>query len=168
MRTKDFETNQNIEDDKQKELIKAIVNPWDGQLVNDKKTVSDYTREKNNIGITNNLLQRLKIIFDDIIERTNQNISDETISSEKPSIKIEEEIKIETKPTLNEILTDQVPAANETWDLYIDDDNLLVNTYNNVLDIVEPIDVNAIKLSNTNIDQEPLDLKLNLKKEVKN
>ena len=114
------------------------------------------------------MLQRLKKIFDDIIERTNQNISDETISSEKPNIKMEKEIKIETKPTLNEIVTDQVPAANETWDLYIDDDDLLVNNYKNVLDIVEPIDVNAIKLCNTNIDQEPLDLKLNLKREVKN
>ena len=47
MRAKDFETIQNIEDDKQKELIKAIVNPWDGQVVNDKITVSDYTRGKN-------------------------------------------------------------------------------------------------------------------------
>ena len=60
MRAKDFETIQNIEDDKQKELIKAIVNPWDGQVVNDKITVSDYTRGKNNIGITDNIAPKVE------------------------------------------------------------------------------------------------------------
>ena len=114
MRAKDFETIQNVEDDKQKELIKAMKYPLDGQVVNDKITVSDYTRDKNNIGIPTNISPNTKKIFDDIIEKTNQNISDEIINFEEPNIKIEEEIKIETKPTLNEILTDKVPAANET------------------------------------------------------
>ena len=68
---------------------------------------------------------------------------------------------------MNEILTDEVPTENETKDMYIDDDKLLVNTYNNVLDIVERIDVDAIQQSDTNIDQEPIDLKLNLKRRLK-
>ena len=114
MRAKDFETIQNVEDDKQKELIKAMIYPLDGQVVNDKITLSDYTRDKNNIGIPTNISPNTKKIFDDITEKNNQNISDEIINSEEPNIKIEEEIKIGTKPTLNEILTDKVPAANET------------------------------------------------------
>ena len=68
---------------------------------------------------------------------------------------------------MNEILTDEVPTENETKDMYIDDDKLLVNTYNNVLDTVERIDVDAIQQSDTNIDQEPMDLKLNLKRKLK-
>ena len=51
MRAKDFEMIQNVEDEKQKELIKSIVGPLDGQVVNDKITVSEYTWDENNIGI---------------------------------------------------------------------------------------------------------------------
>lgn len=43
MRAKDFEMIQNVEDEKQKELIKSIVGPLDGQVVNDKIAVSEYT-----------------------------------------------------------------------------------------------------------------------------
>ena len=48
---RDFETIQNIEDEEKTELIKSITNSSEGQIVNNKIAISDYTRDDNNIGI---------------------------------------------------------------------------------------------------------------------
>ena len=51
MQSKDFETIQNIEDEEKNELIKSITNSLEGQIANNKITISDSIRGDNNIGI---------------------------------------------------------------------------------------------------------------------
>ena len=63
MQSKDFETIQNIEDEEKNELIKSITNPLEGQIVNNKITISDSTRGDNNIGIKNYMLDLTLIIL---------------------------------------------------------------------------------------------------------
>lgn len=51
MKSRDFETIKNIDDNNRKESLKSIVDPLNGQYLNDSRITSDYTGDENNVGI---------------------------------------------------------------------------------------------------------------------
>ena len=67
MSYRDFETIRNIDDKNQKESIKSIVDPLEGQVVNDNITVNDYNRDGKNISIPTNVIANVNNIMNDII-----------------------------------------------------------------------------------------------------
>ena len=62
MRSRDFETMQTTEDEAKSQLIKPITPPLEGQIVNDKVTIRDYTRDDNNIDKPINVRPEIKEI----------------------------------------------------------------------------------------------------------
>ena len=72
MRYRDFGTIQNIEeeDEEKNELIKSITNPLEGQIENDKITLSKYAIDDNNVGIPINVRPDINNIVEDIINNT--------------------------------------------------------------------------------------------------
>ena len=108
MRSKDFETMQTTEDEAKSQLIKPITPPLEGQIVNDKMTIRDYTRDDNKIGKPINVRPDVNNIVEDIINNTIQANNDQSTVFIEPEIK-EIEPKIEQKITFNEIITDQLP-----------------------------------------------------------
>ena len=72
MRYRDSDTIQNIEeeDEEKNELIKSITNPLEGQIENDKITLSKYAIDDNNVGIPINVRPDINNIVEDIINNT--------------------------------------------------------------------------------------------------
>ena len=74
-----LETIKNIEDEKKKkELIKLIANPLEGQIVNDRITTNDYTKDENKIVIPINIIPDVNNIVEDIINNTIQANNDQS------------------------------------------------------------------------------------------
>ena len=75
-----LETTKNIEDEKKKkkELIKLIANPLEGQIVNDRITTNDYTKDENKIVIPINIIPDVNNIVEDIINNTIQANNDQS------------------------------------------------------------------------------------------
>ena len=74
-----LETIKNIEDEKKKkELIKLIANPLEGQIVNDRITTNDYTKDENKIVIPINIIPNVNNIVEDIINNTIQANNDQS------------------------------------------------------------------------------------------
>ena len=48
IRSRDFETVQNIEDEKQKELFKTVTDPTGDLIANGKSSINDWTFKDNN------------------------------------------------------------------------------------------------------------------------
>ena len=69
MRYRDFDTIQNKEeeDEEKNELMKSIINPLEGQIKNDKITLSKYTIDHNNAGIPISVRPDINDIVEDII-----------------------------------------------------------------------------------------------------
>ena len=99
MQSRGFETIQNIENEEKNELIKSIINPLEGQIVNDKITISDYTRDDNKIDIPINVRPDVNNIAEDVINNTIQaNNGQSTVLIESEIKQIE--LKIEQKITI--------------------------------------------------------------------
>ena len=77
VRSRDFETIQNIEDKKQNELLKSITDPADGLITNDKITINDYTIDDNNNAKPINVPSNINNIVNNIINITTQNKSED-------------------------------------------------------------------------------------------
>ena len=63
---------------KKKELIKLIANPLEGQIVNDRITTNDYTKDENKIVIPINIIPNVNNIVEDIINNTIQANNDQS------------------------------------------------------------------------------------------
>ena len=61
-----------------KELIKLIANPLEGQIVNDRITTNDYTKDENKIVIPINIIPNVNNIVEDIINNTIQANNDQS------------------------------------------------------------------------------------------
>ena len=99
MQSRGFETIQNIENEEKNELIKSIINPLEGQIVNDKITISDYTRDDNKIDIPINVRPDVNNIAEDVINNTIQANNGQSTVLIEPEIK-QTELKIEQKITI--------------------------------------------------------------------
>ena len=99
MQSRGFETIQNIENEEKNELIKSIINPLEGQIVNDKITISDYTRDDNKIDIPINVRPDVNNIAEDVINNTIQANNGQSTVLIEPEIK-QIELKIEQKITI--------------------------------------------------------------------
>ena len=99
MQSRGFETIQNIENEEKNELIKSIINPLEGQIVNDKITISDYTRDDNKIDIPINVRPDVNNIAENVINNTIQANNGQSTVLIEPEIK-QIELKIEQKITI--------------------------------------------------------------------
>ena len=99
MQSRGFETIQNIENEEKNELIKSIINPLEGQIVNDKITISDYTRDDNKIDLPINVRPDVNNIAEDVINNTIQANNGQSTVLIEPEIK-QIELKIEQKITI--------------------------------------------------------------------
>ena len=72
---------------KKNELIKSVANSLEGQMVNDRITTNDYTRDKNNIDIPINIIPKVNNIVEDIINNTIQANNDQSTIFIEPKIK---------------------------------------------------------------------------------
>ena len=72
---------------KKNELIKSVANSLEGQMVNDRITTNDYTRDKNNIDIPINTIPKVNNIVEDIINNTIQANNDQSTIFIEPKIK---------------------------------------------------------------------------------
>ena len=111
---------------KKKELLRLVVDPLDGEYVNKDINPSDYILRMT-ITTPYQLTQiHLFCVINDIIKNNNE-INDEVTITD---IKTEPEPATvqETPVTLTEILTRQ----NDVEDVYIDDENILQETYKTI------------------------------------
>ena len=127
---------------KKKELIKLIANPLEGQIVNDRITTNDYTKDENKIVIPINIIPNVNNIVEDIINNTIQANNDQSTIFIEPKMK-KIKPKIEKKTTLNEILTNQL-LQNAVKDK---DDGYLKNTCNENFDMVQKPPMKDLKIN---------------------
>ena len=67
IRSRDFETIDNIDEENKKELLKSVIDPLDGQYVNNNITPSDYTRDDNNNPVQTGAESPVLRVINDII-----------------------------------------------------------------------------------------------------
>ena len=126
IRSKGFETIQNIDKENKKELVKAAADPWDGQYVNVNINPSDYTRDDNNITIPGNIPASVTRVIYDIINNNNE-ILDEAMVKE--TVTEPTYVTVQETPTgLTKILTNQ----NDVEDIYIDDEDIIQENYKSI------------------------------------
>ena len=126
IRSRNFETADNIDEENKEELLKSVIDPLDSQYGKDDITPSDYTRDDNKNSVQTCIEPPVLKVTNDIISNNNE-INDEVIVTD---IKVEPEPVVveETPTTLTEILTGQ----NEVEDIYIVDEDVLQETYETI------------------------------------
>ena len=126
IRSRNFETTDNIDEENKEELLKSVIDTLDSQYGNDDITLSDYTRDDNKNSVQTGIEPPVLKVTNDIISNNNE-INDEVIVTD---IKVEPEPVVveETPTTLTEILTGQ----NEVEDIYIVDEDILQETYETI------------------------------------
>ena len=126
IRSRDFETTDNIDEGNKTELLKSVTDPLDGQYVNDNITPSDYTRDDNNNPVQTGTESPVLRVINDIINNYNEINNEVTVTDIK--VQPESVVVEETPIILTEILTGQ----NEVQDIYIDDEDILQETYETI------------------------------------
>lgn len=86
-RSRDFENIENIDEENTKELIKCIVDPSEGQYVNDNINMSDYTRDENNIGILTNVDPNIWVM-NYIINNNNESLNNITVNEHNQHLRL--------------------------------------------------------------------------------
>ena len=126
IRSRDFETIDNIDEGNKKELLKSVTDPLDGKYVNDNITPPDYTRDDNNNPVQTGTESPVLSVINDIINNYNEINNEVTVTDVK--VQPESVVLEETPNILTQILTGQ----NEVQDIYIDDEDFLQETYETI------------------------------------